>query len=152
MSLIKRNQQNQSVQNLRSDFDNLFDNFFSEFPLAFANDSQIIENSFKPKINIAEDDKSYHIDAELAGVKKEDIEIEYANDLLTIEAEKKEKIEDKQKNYHRVESFYGTFSRSIQIPKSVDYENVKAKFEDGVLKIELPKSKEDKSKNRIAIE
>ena len=152
MSLIKRNQQNQSVQNLRSDFDNLFNNFFSELPIGFVGDAEFVENSFKPKINISEDEKSYQIDAELPGVKKENIAIDYSKDLLTIRAEKKEQTEDKKKNYHRVESCYGEFLRSVQIPKSIDYENVKAKFEDGVLKIELPKSKEDKTKNRITIE
>jgi HSP20 family protein len=151
MSLIKRNQNDKSVQNLRSDFDSLFDNFFGDFPIGFSSNSNLVETSFKPKVNISEDEKSYQIDAELPGVKKEDIEVEYANDLLTIKAEKKEETEDKDKNYHKVESFYGTFSRSIQIP-NVDYDNVKAKFTDGVLKIELPKAEEDKTKSKISIE
>lgn len=143
MSILTRKNDNHQVQNLRSDFDSLFDNFFNDFGVGFSNQS-----SFKPKVNISEDDKNYYVDAELAGIKKDDVAIEYANDILTIKAEKKEEKEDKGKNYHRVESSYGTFSRSVQVP-NVDYDNTKAKFEDGVLKVTLPKKEENKTKITI---
>lgn len=143
MSLLTKRNDNRQVQNLRSDFDSLFDNFFNDFGIGFSESS-----SFKPKVNISEDDKNYYVDAELAGIKKDDVSIEYANDILTIKAEKKEEKEDKGKNYHRVESSYGTFSRSVQVP-NVDYDNTKAKFEDGVLKVTLPKKEENKTKISI---
>lgn len=140
MNILTRRNDNRQVQNLRSDFDSLFDNFFNDFGISFNESS-----SFKPKINISEDDKNYYVDAELAGIKKDDVSIEYANDILTIKAEKKEEKEDKGKNYHRVESSYGTFTRSVQVP-NIDYDNTKAKFEDGVLKVTLPKKEENKAK------
>lgn len=140
MNILTRKNDNRQVQNLRSDFDSLFDNFFNDFGVNF-NDS----SSFKPKVNISEDEKNYYVDAELAGIKKENVSIEYSNDILTIKAEKKEEKEDKSKNYHRIESSYGTFARSVQVP-NVNYENTKAKFEDGVLKITLPKREENKTK------
>ena len=111
MNILTRKNDNRQVQNLRSDFDSLFDNFFNDFGVGFSESSL-----FKPKVNISEDDKNYYVDAELAGIKKGDVSIEYTNDILTIKAEKKEEKEDKSKNYHRVESSYGTFSRSVQVP------------------------------------
>jgi len=143
MSILTRKNDNRQVQNLRSDFFSLFDNFFDDFNIGFSDSS-----SFKPKINISEDDKNYYVDAELAGIKKDDVSIEYTNQILTITAKKQEEKEVKDKNYHRVESSYGTFSRSVQVP-NVDYNNTKAKFEDGVLKITLPKKLENKTKISI---
>ena len=153
MSLIKKQKEYfpTSLNSFRSQFDNLFDNFFSDFSLDFPR-SDLIETSFKPRVNICEDEKSYQIEAELPGVKKEDIEVEFANNLLTIKAERKEEKEKKDKNYHRVESFYGTFQRSVNIPNPIEEDKINAEFKDGMLQIELPKSSQEQtSKNKINI-
>jgi len=151
MSLIKRNQNNQSVQNFRNDFDNLFDNFFNDFSLGFPENGNLVETAFRPKINVSETDKEYQIDADLPGVKKEDINVEYVDNTLTIRAERKEENEEKNKNYHKLESFFGTFSRSIKLPRSVDYDKVEAKYDNGILKIKLPKSEKERNKNKIQV-
>lgn len=151
MSLIKRNYNDRSVQNFRDDFDNLFDNFFTGFPLNIAASSNLTEHAFKPKINIAEDKEAYHLEAELPGVKKEDIIIDYANDIITLKAQKRAVQEDKEKDYHKIESFYGSFARSVHVP-NIDQANIKAKFIDGVLKIELPKQQETQQKSQITIQ
>ena len=140
MNIITKQNGSNSVRNLRSDFDSLFDNFFNDFGIRLDNFSHS-----KTRVNISEDDKNYCVDAELPGVKKEDVSVEYINDILTIKAERKEE----KKNYHRIESTYGVFQRSIQIP-NIDYNDIKAKFEDGILKITLPKI--EKSKTSIEIE
>ena len=85
MSLIKK-QTDRSLTSLRNQFGN--------FSLDFPKDS-LVETAFKPRVNIAEDKNSYQIDAERPGVKKSDIEVEYANNLLTIKAERKEGKEKK---------------------------------------------------------
>ena len=152
MSLIKKYKyKDNSLTSLRNQFDNAFDNFFSDFSLEWPKDSKV-ETAFKPRVNVAEDDECYHVEAELPGVKKGDIEVEYSNNLLTIKAQRKEEKEKKSKNYHRIESFYGTFQRSVDIPNAVEENNITAEFKDGMLKMELPKSKgKQPKKNKIDI-
>lgn len=85
-----------------------------------------------------ETDDKYLVEADLPGVKKEDINIEYDNGNLTISAKRDETLEDKNENYVRRERHYGEFRRSLYI-RNVDEDKIDASFNDGVLKIVLPK-------------
>ncbi len=82
---------------------------------------------------------------------REEIELHVAGDTLTIRGEKKEEKEEekeeKEKSYHRIERRYGSFVRTLQLPRSVDLDRVDAPFEDGVLSITLPKKEEAKPKS-----
>ena len=96
---------------------------------------------WKPAADIVERDDEYLIKAELPGVKREDIDVQVENDLLTITGERKlEETKDTDKT-HRVERFYGKFSRSFRIPENVDAGAIKAESEEGVLRLHLPKTK-----------
>jgi len=95
--------------------------------------------SYTPRVDIAEDDENVYVTAELPGVKKEDIKLSIQDDVLTIKGEKKREDKEVKKNYYRAERCYGSFSRSFTLPVEVDSEKVDARFEDGVLHIELPK-------------
>lgn len=130
---------NGNVQLFKNQFDNLFDDFLSGSFLGFPYINSVPAQG-KPKINISEDEKNYNIEAELPGITKEDIEINYADEVLTISAQRQNKKEDKAANYHRVESYYGTLRRSIHIP-NVNKDGIEASFKDGVLVITLPKAK-----------
>lgn len=102
---------------------------------------------FNPKINMAEDDSKIIIHAELPGVSKGDVKISIQDNILTIKGEKKTTTENKKLNFYRFESRYGSFSRSIEIPVDVDVNKIAAKFENGILNIELIKTaKEVKEK------
>jgi HSP20 family protein len=114
MTNKKSNDDTNNLQLFRNQFDNLIDNFFPNNFLDFGKNN-LLKTSFKPKINISENENAYNIEAELPVVSKQDIEINYADEVLKIKAEKKDKKEDKKKNYHRFESFYGTFQRAIHI-------------------------------------
>lgn len=99
---------------------------------------------FVPAIDVRESEDSYLVEADIPGMKKEDIHIEIADNVLTIKGERKSDSEQKEKEYHRLERTYGSFRRSIQVPGGFNHDSVSAKFEDGVLRITLPKPEESK--------
>ncbi|WP_416198965.1 MAG: HSP20 family protein [Sporanaerobacter sp.] len=129
-------------------FDSMLESFYSDsgFPKYFPMDNSGI------RVDISENDKEYILEAELPGVSKEDIKLELKDDVLTISAEKKEEVEEKKENYIRRERRFGSMSRSFYVD-DVDADNVKAKFEDGILIVKLPKVEPSSPKNnQIPIE
>ncbi len=105
-----------------------------------------------PKVEILETEKELVLTAELPGMVKENIEINFENDLLTIQGEKKEEKEEKlpEKNggprYHLWERTYGAFRRTFTLPKTIDAAKIAAEMKDGVLKIRMPKTEVEKIK------
>ena len=97
------------------------------------------ENDFKPSINTREGEFAYHIEVDLPGVKKEDINVQVEDNTLVISGERKVKNEIKEENYYKLESSFGSFSRSFSLPEDVDVENIHAESEDGVLEVVVPK-------------
>jgi len=93
-----------------------------------------------PAVNITENNGQYNVSVAAPGMKKEDFKIDLEGDLLTISAEKEETKEDKDKQYNRREYNYSSFSRSFTLPEEVKRDKIEAKYEDGVLKLVLPKS------------
>ncbi|ACA54844.1 heat shock protein Hsp18 [Clostridium botulinum] len=117
------------------------DEFFSPFSNNFFNDEFFslmnnLQDNFK--VDLRETDENYLVETNLPGVKKEDIEVEFINNYLTITAKRDSSIENKEENFVRQERHYGEFNRSFYID-NVDGNNIDASFEDGVLKITLPK-------------
>lgn len=106
---------------------------------------------WSPVANISETDKEYLIKAELPEVKKEDVKVTLDSGVITISGERKQQKEQKDENEIRVESFYGSFSRSFSLPENVDASNVRAESKDGVLRIHIPKTAQAKPKS-IAID
>jgi HSP20 family protein len=125
----------------------LFNNFFNDFMTDFIDSSmeRYLEQSW-PKVNIEETEKDYKISAELPGIEKEAINVEFNNNVLTITGEKKEEKEEKEKTFHKKEMFTGKFSRSFSLPDTVDAENIKAEFKNGVLELNIPKTDNNISK------
>jgi HSP20 family protein len=106
-----------------------------------------------PKIDIWEDEEKYVVEAELPGFDKKDIEVNITDDILTIKATRKKEEEKKDKNYYYAERSYGEFVRSVRLPSEVDKKAIKAKYNNGVLELTLPKTKEAKEKTtKIEIE
>jgi len=95
--------------------------------------------AFAPIVNTREGDDAYYVEVELPGVKKEDISIDVNEDVLTISGERKIKEEQKEENFYKVESVYGKFERSFNLPEDVDTDKIEAKSENGVLEIKIPK-------------
>jgi HSP20 family protein len=95
--------------------------------------------SWRPVADITETDKEYLIKAELPEVKKDDVQITLQDGVITISGERKHEKEHKDANEIRVESFYGSFTRSFSLPDNIDAENISAESKDGVLKVRIPK-------------
>lgn len=108
------------------------------------------QDSFMPNVDIAESESQFEISAELPGLKKDAISVDLENGRLTISGERKLENEEEGKNYHRVESSYGAFTRSFHLPDSIDEESINATYTDGVLNITIQKQ-EEKIKRQIEI-
>jgi len=113
--------------------DNLFDVFFDDlFDIPVERKNSVL------KVDIKEQDGNYLIEADLPGIKKEDVKINYENDHLLIAVERKEEKEEEGKNYIHRERNYSSMQRAIYLP-NIDSEKVKAKLENGVLKLSVEK-------------
>lgn len=141
MTLIKYNQPDRDVFGKR--FSDIMDEFFSD---AVATR----QNSFAPSIDISETDKQYMIDVEVPGIKKDDIDLNIENNTLTISGERKFEKKEDNKQYHRVESHYGSFSRSFTLPDNVKVDSISATYNNGILNITVDKS-EQQMKKQIKI-
>jgi len=93
-----------------------------------------------PRLNIQESKEGYHIEAELPGVARDQIDISVKDDMLIIKGEKKSFNEEKKDQYHRVERSHGSFYRAIGMPKDIDKERISAELVDGVLRIDVAKA------------
>lgn len=104
-----------------------------------------------PPIDLSETPDAYTVRADLPGIRPEDVNVEVHDDTVTVSGERREERTSEKENVHIKEVSYGKFMRSVRLPVSVDPDKVKAKFEDGVLKVSLPKSEKVKPK-KIEIE
>jgi HSP20 family protein len=103
--------------------------------------------SFLPAIDVAENDVHYAITVELPGSKKDDVQVELHEGVLTIRGEKKSEREEKKEQRRYVERSYGSFSRSFRLPGDADVTRLEASFKDGVLSITIPKTEQAKPKS-----
>jgi len=92
-----------------------------------------------PSVNIIENAKGYDIELAAPGLKKNDFKVKLESGMLTISAEKREEKEEKTRNYTRQEFRYNTFTRSFTLPENVKEDDVRARYEDGVLKLHIAK-------------
>ena len=100
--------------------------------------------TFVPTLNVSETDQLFEISVALPGMTRDDVEIHFENDVLTISGERKWTHDDEGngRRYHRVESGYGSFSRSLPLPNFVDSDEISAEFKNGELIITAPKLRE----------
>lgn len=123
------------------DFDKRFNSLLREFE-----GRETSLSGFTPIVNTREGEFAYHVDADLPGVKKEDIKINVKGNIITISGERRHKKEVNEKDYHRVESSFGKFERSFTLPDGADVENITASNDDGVLEVVIPKLKSETTK------
>ena len=126
-------------------FPSLFDDFFKPWNEWFDTSSALGRAITVPAVNITENVNDYNISVAAPGLKKNDFHINVDGNMLTISAEKEETKEEKEEeNYTRKEYNYSSFSRSFTLPQEVNREKIEASYEDGVLKLVLPKKEEVK--------
>ena len=115
---------------------------WGDFPLRFSGGDGI--GGWYPPVDISEEEDRIVLRAELPGVSKDDIDINVENGTITLRGEKKQQKKVDSESAYRMERFYGSFSRSFVLPTTIDPENIKASFSDGVLEVVLPKADEAK--------
>ncbi len=133
--LVTRYNPNNQMREFRRSFD-LLNSMFSNFQDEKASS---LSDDFSPTINTREGEFAYHIEVDLPGVKKDDINIQIEDGVLVVSGERKVKKEIKEENYYKIESNFGSFSRSFSLPEEVDVESIHAESEDGVLEVVVPK-------------
>ena len=125
---------------LACNIDRWFDDMFSMRPMT---ESEI---GWVPRADVHESDNAFVVQLDLPGVEKDNVKVKFEDDTLVVSGERKYESSVDEKNFHRVERVYGSFTRSIAIPRDVDSEKISASFKNGVLEITLPKTEEVKPK------
>lgn len=140
------------MQRFSEEMDRIFDNFGMGrgfLSSSFGRGQDIGRSMWSPQIEVYERDNKLIVCADLPGMKKEDIQIELTDDMLTLQGERRqESEEDTQEGYRRSERSYGSFYRSIPLPEGIDAEKAQASFEEGVLKITVPLPTQQKPQSR----
>jgi HSP20 family protein len=114
--------------------DRLFEDFFSDFP--FGNTGQGVF----PAWNVAEDEKSFRVEAEVPGFSHDNLEISVVGDELRLSGKREHETKDEKSSFHRRERFTGEFSRALRFGTPIQSDKVEATFKDGVLTVILPKA------------
>jgi len=118
---------------------NTFDNFFNDFFEGEFNPGKIARTSSVPAANVKETQDAFHVELAAPGMKKDDFKIELNEDLLTIRTEKSEENEEKTERFTKREFNFTSFVRSFRLPENVDFENINAQYENGILTLGIPK-------------
>ena len=134
----ERNAFAQPFVSLQREIDRLFEDFGRGFP-ALAGGNGGSASLLVPSTDVTETDKEIEITAELPGLEDKDVQVNFADGVLTIRGEKNAEKDEKGKNYRLVERSYGSFERSIELPDGVKPEDVKATIAKGVLTVKVPK-------------
>ena len=120
----------------------LFEEFFNDFP--FFESTLDGHDRWTPSVDIMEKEGNLILRAELPGLNEKEIELKLEGNILTLKGERKMENEDEKGKYHRIESYYGSFTRSFRLPDTVDYEKINAEYKNGVLKVTIPQKPEVK--------
>lgn len=125
----------------------LFDRFLENDLFDWSNRNYSNTNTTLPAVNIKEDEDGFEVEMSAPGLDKKDFKVELNNNVLTISSEKKTENETKEgEQFTRREFSYQSFSRSFTLPETVESEKIKAKYENGILKLNIPKKEEAKPK------
>jgi len=137
------------LSRIEREAERLFGDFFRRPLLGLTWPEHLREVGFRePAIEIFEERDEVVVKAEIPGLKKDDLDVNISDHYLTIKGEKKQEEEVKKKGYYYSERSYGSFLRTIDLPKEVQTEKARASFKDGVLEVRLPKTEEAKRKEQ----
>jgi len=127
-----------------------FNRLFAGFPMSGqgqGNREAMTVADWAPSVDITEDSREYLIKAEIPEVDKKDVRVTVQEGVLTIQGQRRQEKEEKDKRFHRIERSYGTFVRTFSLPEDVAEDNVRAEFKDGMLWVHLPKTEKPKTKS-----
>lgn len=121
----------------------LFEDFFNDWAVKSAQN----RSEWHPPVDVLEKDGNIILRAEVPGMDEKDIDIQLEGNVLTIRGERKPEPDAEKYNFHQVESFYGTFSRSFTLPNTIDAEKIDANYRNGVLSVTIPQRPEVKPRS-----
>ena len=128
------------MRTLQREIDRVFDSFFGNGGNGDENGSA----TWAPRVDLAETEDGYLIHLDVPGMSKEELDINFHENVLTVRGERKAEEANEQRNYVRVERAYGGFYRSFTLPKAIKQDEIEANYQDGVLTIRVPKAEESK--------
>lgn len=134
-----RRQESLPVQSLASWIQRFFDDGWTDTSAVANRLPETFTRGNVPAVNVAETDKEMTVTVELPGLKEEDINVTFQGDQLAIRAERKFEEEKKDKQYHFVESQYGTFARTLTMPDGLKRDQIEARYKNGILTLTIPK-------------
>jgi len=127
---------------------NTVDSFFDRF---YTEGSTATRSAFMPKTDIAETENGFEIQLAVPGMQKEDFKVDLKNGMLTISGERKFEKEENEKNFYSIQTEYGNFSKSFQLPDDVLAKKIEATYERGILNVNVPKDKSKKLTSEILV-
>ena len=142
---------------LRREFGWPFDRFLEDLFEGFEpevgmpelwHEHELLEGEFMPPIDMTETPDAVVLTVEVPGMTREDLQVSIENGILTLRGEKREEERREGEQWHRYERRYGRFERNLRLPEYVDPERVEARYENGILRLQVPKTEEGKSKTR----
>lgn len=145
MTLIKYNPSLPSTEN--KSFSSVLDRFFNESFNGIGKEMQ----HFAPQVDIAESKNAFDISVAAPGMKKTDFNIDMNEGSITISGERKFEEKKDEKNYHSVETQYGSFSRTFHLPENIKEDKIEASYQDGILNIVIPKDEKKELKRKIQV-
>jgi HSP20 family protein len=125
---------------------NRLNSIFNDFGKQESGQEMLATGNFVPAVDVYEDEHKLLLKLEVPGIKQEDLDVRVENQTLTVKGERKFESEEKEENFHRIERRFGTFVRSFTLPSTVDTGSVAAKYDNGVLSIQLAKKEAAKPK------
>jgi len=145
MKITKRKSEPTAIESVRREMDRFFDELTPFSWMRETNGGSRMD-VWAPNTDMSEDENEYVIKMDIPGMTKDDIEVNFEDNRIIIRGDRSEEEKEEKKDYIRKERYEGSFYRSFTIPKTVDEDQIKAKFEEGVLKINLPKAEVSKPK------
>ena len=125
---------------------NRLNSIFNDFARPESGEETLTAGNFIPPVDIYQDEQKLVLKLEVPGIKQEDLDVRVENQTLTVRGERKFEADEKQENFHRIERRFGTFARTFTLPVSIDTASVSAKYDNGVLAIQLAKKEAAKPK------
>lgn len=125
----------------------IFDEFFSDS--FFKPEIQATEAKMNPSVNVISNENGYEVELLAPGMKKEDFSLEVEKDQLIVKGASESEKETDEKNYTRKEFWKGSFEKVFNLPEDIDADAIKAKYENGILFIEIPKAEEKENKTKV---
>lgn len=145
MPFGRREQGEDPFSAMRREIDRVFDDMTRGMSLARP---AMGLGAMAPRLDVKDTGQAIEVHAELPGVDEKDVELDYANGILTLRGEKRQEREEKEKGYYLMERAYGSFMRQIPMPAEIDETKIAARFEKGVLSVVLPKAPEAAGRTR----